>query len=66
MQNFVSSGMPRPGGQPNEGEGIRSTRSLREDLWAEFNNHFRNKDRPVVKVNHHDFLDGNFLTKLKE
>ena len=35
------------------------------EMWSEFNAHFRNRDRPVVKVNHHDFLDGNFLSKLK-
>lgn len=35
------------------------------EMWAEFNAHFRNADRPAVKVNHHDFLDGNFLAKLK-
>lgn len=37
-----------------------------EEMWSEFNNHFRNPNRALVKVNHHDFLDGNFLTKLKE
>ena len=34
------------------------------EMWAEFNL-FRNAERPPVKVNHHDFLDGNFLAKLK-
>ena len=36
-----------------------------EEMWQEFNTHFQNKNRPLVKVNHHDFLDGGFLTKLK-
>ena len=35
-------------------------------MWREFNEHFRNKDRPRVKVNHHDFIDANFLSKLKK
>ena len=35
-------------------------------MWSEFNAHFRNKDRATVKVNHHDFLDGGFLGKLKD
>ena len=36
------------------------------EMWAEFNTHFRNAERPAAKVNHHDFLDGNFLAKLKD
>ena len=35
-------------------------------MWREFNEHFRNKDRPKLKVNHHDFIDAGFLSKLKK
>ena len=35
-------------------------------MWREFNEHFRKKDRPRVKVNHHDFIDAGFLSKLKK
>ena len=49
---------------------MKSTRSFlaktQEEMWADFNGHFRNPNRPAVKVNHHDFLDGSFLTKLRE
>lgn len=35
-------------------------------MWNEFNAHFQKKDRENVKLNHHDFLDPTFLTKLKD
>lgn len=61
-------GIPRP--PQYENADVRSNRSYfaktQEEMWHEFNNHFRNPNRPHVKINHHDFLDGNFLTKLKE
>ena len=59
--------IPRP---PYEAADVRSNRSYfaktQEEMWSEFNNHFRNPNRPNVKINHHDFLDGSFLTKLKD
>ena len=61
-------GIPRP--PQYENADVRSNRSYfaktQEEMWHEFNNHFRDPNRPHVKINHHDFLDGNFLTKLKE
>lgn len=65
-----SSALPKPPPVPQDAEGMKSTRSYfaktQEEMWSEFNHHFRNPNRPAVKVNHHDFLDGSFLTKLKE
>ena len=38
-----------------------------EEMWKEFNDHFKNKDRnPGKHVNHHDFIDPSFLEKVKE
>ena len=67
-QNVGSSGRQRAGFPPHDTD-AKSQRSLartQEEMWSEFNRHFRNPNRPNVKVNHHDFLDGSFLTKLKE
>lgn len=35
-------------------------------MWNGFNAHFQKPDRENVKLNHHDFLDPTFLTKLKD
>lgn len=67
-QNVGSSGRQRAGLPAHETE-VKSHRSLartQEEMWSEFNRHFKNPNRPQVKVNHHDFLDGSFLTKLKD
>ncbi len=35
-----------------------------EEIWREFNNHFKNEKRNKGKqINHHDFLDPSFLPK---
>jgi len=70
MQNLNSQRPPKPYVNEDNAEVMKSTRSFlaktQEEMWADFNGHFRNPDRPAVKVNHHDFLDGSFLTKLRE
>lgn len=71
MQALGSQSNPKTFSRPaNDAGDARSTRSYlaktQEEMWSEFNNYFRNPNRPQVKVNHHDFLDGSFLTKLKE
>ena len=67
-QSNPKTQMGRP--PPYEAAEVRSNRSYfaktQEEMWSEFNSHFRNPNRAHVKVNHHDFLDGSFLTKLKE
>lgn len=71
MQNMASADQHhRVPAHPQDAEGLKSTRSFlgktREEMWSEFNNHFRDPNRAALKVNHHDFLDGGFLAKLKE
>lgn len=67
-QNLGSSGHQRAGlpAHDTEAKSQRSLARTQEEMWSEFNRHFRNPNRPQVKVNHHDFLDGSFLTKLKD
>jgi N-glycosylase/DNA lyase len=40
-------------------KGSEANSSRKEDLWLEFNNHFRRKDRTKTPINHHDFLLAN-------
>jgi len=50
---------------------LKSTRSYlnktQEEVWREFNAHFRNPQRERgIQINHHDFLDAAFVHKAKD
>jgi hypothetical protein len=50
-------------GKKSQGEMYQS----QEEMWKEFNNYFRDQKRdPGKHVNHHDFIDPNFLEQVKE
>lgn len=61
------SGMRQSGySQEDEPQMQQDAGRTQASMWREFNEHFRKKDRPQAKVNHHDFIDASFLAKMKK